>query len=101
MPTQNIIGQFKSYTTKRYNELNNTKNIISGGNIMKKLILGIGMMISGVIGITGCIISSTIQYPDISCLIFDEGMQIPVILFTLLALSGLITSIVGASKNSK
>lgn len=73
---------------------------------MKKVILGVGMIFSGVIGIVGCFISRSIfstnkVYWDIHGFLAGSGLTMPVILFSLLAIAGLIIGIVGAAQKEK
>jgi len=71
---------------------------------MKTVVLGIGLLISGIIGFAGIIIAvvskGTLNGDWISAIIYD-GLIIPFLIFTILAVLGLITAFVGAFSKSK
>jgi len=68
---------------------------------MKKVVLGIGMLISGIIGFVGVIEAVVFKgtldgnWPDA---IIYEGLIVPFIIFIMLAVSGLFISILGVKE---
>jgi len=66
---------------------------------MKKVVLGVGMLISGTFGLVGVIIAvflSNVEYSDWTSALNIVGLDIAFYLFMLLFLIGLIVAIFGA-----